>query len=43
MKSIDYWSAICYYIVFSALVEYCCVLYLKECKARPAKVGIVLP
>ncbi len=30
MKAIDYWSAICYYVVFTALVEYCVVLYIKD-------------
>ena len=28
MKAIDYWTAGCYVTVFSALLEYCIVLYL---------------
>ncbi len=28
MKAIDIWTAGCYFTVFSALVEYCVVLYL---------------
>ncbi len=30
LKAIDYWSGICYFHVFIALVEYSIVLYLKE-------------
>ncbi len=36
LKAIDYWTGICYLLVFAALTEYCIVLYL----SRRAYLGI---
>ena len=30
MKAVDYWTSGCYFTVFTALIEYCLVLYLTK-------------